>query len=118
MDKVFISQLQVNTIIGVYDFEKESKQDLFFDVEMLTDIRAAALSDNINDAVDYALVSERIIAHTTAKPVDLLETLVEQLAAIILTEFNVQQVMIRVSKPAAVKAAQTVGVEITRFRPA
>ncbi len=114
MDKVFISQLHVDTIIGVYDFEKESKQSLYFDIEMLTDIRKAAASDNIHDAVDYAAVSERVIAHTTAKPVELLETLVEQLAALILAEFAVTQVTIRVSKPAAVAAAQTVGVEITR----
>ncbi|MEJ6475696.1 dihydroneopterin aldolase [Pseudoalteromonas piscicida] len=114
MDKVYISQLHVEAIIGVYDFEKESKQSLYFDVEMLTDITAAARHDDIHLAVDYAKVSERIIAHTQAKPVELLETLVEQLAAIILAEFNVQQVLIKVSKPAAVSQAQTVGVEIVR----
>ena len=69
---------------------------------------------DINLALDYAKVSERVIAHSTAKPVELLETLVEQLADIILTEFNTTQVKIRVSKPAAVAQAQTVGVEITR----
>ncbi|WP_105167097.1 dihydroneopterin aldolase [Pseudoalteromonas sp. T1lg23B] len=116
MDKVYISQLHVETIIGVYDFEKESKQSLYFDIEMLTDISAAAQSDDINFAVDYAKVSERVIAHTTAQPVELLETLLEQLAALILAEFNVQQVTIKVSKPAAVAAAQTVGVEITRVK--
>ncbi|WP_010363556.1 dihydroneopterin aldolase [Pseudoalteromonas citrea] len=114
MDKVYISQLHVETIIGVYDFEKESKQSLYFDIEMLTDISAAAQSDDISLAVDYAKVSERVIAHTTSKPVELLETLVEQLAALILAEFNVAQVSICVSKPAAVPAAKTVGVEITR----
>ncbi|SFC44217.1 dihydroneopterin aldolase [Pseudoalteromonas denitrificans] len=114
MDKVFITQLHVDTIIGVYDFEKETEQSLFFDIEMLTDIRAAANSDDINDTVDYAVVSERIIKHVKAKPVELLETLVEQIAEFILTEFNVTQVKVRVSKPAAVKAAVTVGVEIIR----
>ncbi|WP_462153853.1 dihydroneopterin aldolase [Pseudoalteromonas piscicida] len=114
MDKVYISQLHVEAIIGVYDFEKESKQSLYFDVEMLTDISAAARHDDINLAVDYAKVSERIIVHTQAKPVELLETLVEQLAAMILNEFNVHQVLIKVSKPAAVPQAQTVGVEIVR----
>ncbi|BBN80791.1 7,8-dihydroneopterin aldolase [Pseudoalteromonas sp. A25] len=116
MDKVYISQLHVETIIGVYDFEKESKQSLYFDIDMLTDISAAAQTDDINLAVDYAKVSERVIAHTTAKPVELLETLLEQLAALILGEFNVEQVTIRVSKPAAVREAQTVGVEITRAK--
>ncbi|NOU52391.1 dihydroneopterin aldolase [Pseudoalteromonas sp. JBTF-M23] len=116
MDKVYISQLHVETIIGVYDFEKESKQSLYFDIDMLTDISAAAQTDDINLAVDYAKVSERVIEHTTAKPVELLETLLEQLAAMILGEFNVEQVTIRVSKPAAVQQARTVGVEITRAK--
>ncbi|HCP97126.1 MAG TPA: dihydroneopterin aldolase [Pseudoalteromonas sp.] len=113
MDKVFISQLHVETIIGVYDFEKKSKQR-YFDIEMLSDIKPAAQNDDINLALDYAKVSERVIEHSTAKPVELLETLVEQLAQIILTEFNTPQVTIKVSKPAAVAQAQTVGVEITR----
>ncbi|WP_257325328.1 dihydroneopterin aldolase [Pseudoalteromonas rhizosphaerae] len=116
MDKVFISQLHVDTIIGVYDFEKETKQSLYFDIEMLCDIKPAAKTDDIALALDYAKVSERVIAHTTAKPVELLETLVEQLAAIILTEFATIQVTIRVSKPAAVAQARTVGVEITRLK--
>lgn len=116
MDKVFISQLHVETIIGVYDFEKKSKQSLYFDIEMLSDIKPAAQNDDINLALDYAKVSERVIEHSTAKPVELLETLVEQLAQIILTEFNTPQVTIRVSKPAAVSQAQTVGVEITRIK--
>jgi dihydroneopterin aldolase len=114
MDKVFISQLHVETIIGVYDFEKEKKQSLYFDIEMLSDIKPAAASDDINLALNYAQVSERVIEHATAKPVELLETLVEQLAAIILAEFNANEVKIKVSKPAAVPQAQTVGVEITR----
>ncbi len=116
MDKVFISQLHVDTIIGVYDFEKETKQSLYFDIEMLCDIKPAAKTDDIALALDYAKVSERVIAHTTAQPVELLETLVEQLAAIILTEFATTQVTIRVSKPAAVAQARTVGVEITRLK--
>ncbi|CCQ09481.1 Dihydroneopterin aldolase [Pseudoalteromonas luteoviolacea B = ATCC 29581] len=114
MDKVYISQLHVETIIGVYDFEKESKQSLYFDIEMLTDFTQAALSDNVKYAVDYAKVSERVDAHCQANQVDLLESLVEQLASLILEEFMVSQVTIRVSKPQAVAQAKTVGVEITR----
>lgn len=113
-DKVFISQLQVNTIIGVFDFEKQAKQALFFDVEMLTNFAQAAKSDNVNDVVDYAKVSARIIAHCEATQVELLETLAEQLATIILSEFAVSQVTLRISKPQAVIEAQTVGIEITR----
>ena len=113
-DKVFISQLQVNTIIGVFDSEKQAKQPLFFDVEMLTDFAKAAQSDNVDDVVDYAKVSARIIAHCGSTQVELLETLAEQLTSIILTEFAVSQVTLRISKPQAVLEAQTVGIEITR----
>ncbi|WP_105199455.1 MULTISPECIES: dihydroneopterin aldolase [unclassified Pseudoalteromonas] len=116
MDKVYISQLRVDTIIGVYDFEKESKQSLYFDIEMDCDLRQAAQSDDLSYTIDYALVSQRVTEHCLAKPVELLETLVEQLAALILNEFNTPKVAITVSKPAAVPAAQTVGVKIVRSK--
>ena len=115
-DKVFIKQLQVNTVIGVYDFEKQSKQPLFFDVTMLTDFSKATQSDDVNDVVDYAKVSERIIRHCDSEQVELLETLAEQLTSIILAEFAVSQVTLSISKPQAVLEAQTVGIEITRTR--
>ncbi|MBQ4839148.1 MULTISPECIES: dihydroneopterin aldolase [Pseudoalteromonas] len=114
MDKVYISQLHVETIIGVYDFEKESKQSLYFDIEMSTDITPAAQTDDINLTVDYAKVSERVITLSETTQVELLETLLEKLAAMILTEFAVSDVRIKVSKPAAVAQAKTVGIEIYR----
>ncbi|TQF69676.1 dihydroneopterin aldolase [Pseudoalteromonas luteoviolacea] len=116
MDKVYISQLHVETIIGVYDFEKESKQSLYFDIEMSTDITQAAKTDDINLTVDYANVSERVIALSTSIQVELLETLLERLAEMILNEFAVSDVKIKVSKPAAVAQAQTVGIEIFRTK--
>ncbi|MCF6437982.1 dihydroneopterin aldolase [Pseudoalteromonas luteoviolacea] len=114
MDKVYISQLHVETIIGVYDFEKESKQSLYFDIEMSTDITPAAQTDDINLTVDYAKVSERVIGLSESIQVELLETLLEKLAKMILTEFAVSDVRIKVSKPAAVAQAATVGIEIYR----
>ncbi|WP_462159281.1 dihydroneopterin aldolase [Pseudoalteromonas sp. GB56] len=116
MDTVYISQLRVDTIIGVYDFEKESKQSLYFDIEMDCDLSKAALSDDLAHTIDYAQVSQRVTEHCIAKPVELLETLVEQLAALILEEFNTPRVSITVSKPAAVPAAKTVGVKIVRSK--
>ncbi|KZN52538.1 dihydroneopterin aldolase [Pseudoalteromonas luteoviolacea] len=114
MDKVYISQLHVETIIGVYDFEKESKQSLYFDIEMSTDITPAAQTDDINLTVDYAKVSERVIGLSESIQVELLETLLEKLAKMILAEFSVSDVRIKVSKPAAVAQAATVGIEIYR----
>lgn len=114
MDKVFINQLQVNAIIGVYDHEKEVKQPLFFDLEMWTDFGQAAATDDVKYVVDYAKVSARIIEHTQAQPVELLETLAEQLSTIIFNEFPVYQLRLRINKPHAVLEAQSVGIEIER----
>lgn len=79
MDKVFIKQLRVDTIIGVYDFEKQKKQPLFFDVEMHTDIRPAALHDELSKAIDYAAVSAVITQFCQDTQFELLETLLARL---------------------------------------
>lgn len=116
MDKVFIRQLRVNTIIGVYDFEKQAKQPLLFDLDMTTDFAKAAQTDDVAFVVDYAKVSERIIAHCQQQPVELLETLAEQLANLIFAEFAVSELRLKIDKPQAVLEAQSVGIEITRVR--
>ncbi len=116
MDKVFIRQLRVDTIIGVYDFEKQAKQPLFFDLEMTTDFAKAAQSDDVSYVVDYAKVSDRIIRYCNEHTVELLETLAEQIAHIVLTEYAVTTLRLTISKPHAVLEAQTVGIQITRSR--
>ncbi|MBD1389058.1 dihydroneopterin aldolase [Neiella sp. HB171785] len=113
-DTVFIQSLSVDTVIGVYDWEKTIQQNLLFDIEMTTDIAAAAASDDLADTLDYEAVSNRIIDHVTHARVELLETLIEQVAQIIIGEFGVQQVTLTVHKPGAVKAAQSVGLRIVR----
>ncbi|WP_199609428.1 dihydroneopterin aldolase [Flocculibacter collagenilyticus] len=114
MDKVFITQLKTDTTIGVYDWEKKIKQSLYFDIEMLTDTSVAAKNDDIKAAVNYAEVSEKVTKYVESRAFELIETVCEQLAQLILTSFNVQQVTIKVDKPGAVENAQSVGVEITR----
>lgn len=115
-DMVYISQLKVDTIIGVYEFEKTQTQPLYFDITMHCDIALAAEQDDLSHTIDYAEVSRRVAEHCSIQPVELLETLVEQLAQMILREFATNQVTIRVSKPQAVPQAQTVGIEITRSK--
>lgn len=114
MDTVFIQGLSVDTVIGVYDWEKTIQQTLLFDLDMTTDIAAAAASDDLADTLDYEAVSNRVIEHVQTARVELLETLIEQVAAIILAEFNVSQVAITLHKPGAVKAAKSVGLRIVR----
>jgi dihydroneopterin aldolase len=117
MDIVFIKQLAVDTVIGVYEWEKTIQQRLFFDVELSTDIRAAASADDIRQTLDYAVVCERVIALVQSGPVELIETLAERIAKMLLDDFATTQVMVQVDKPAAVPAASTVGVRIVRSRP-
>lgn len=114
MDTVFITGLKVETVIGVYDWEKEIKQTLVYDIEMDTCVAKAAATDDLAYTLDYEAISNRVIAHTRASRVELLETLIEQIAQIIVNEFQVAKVTITLHKPGAVKAAHSVGIRISR----
>lgn len=116
MDIVFIKQLAIDTVIGVYDWEKTIQQRLSFDLELVTDIRDAAQHDDLRQTLDYAVVCERVTALVQAEPVELIETLAERVAAMLLQEFATSRVQVQVDKPGAVAAAQTVGVRIVRSR--
>ena len=115
MDKVFISQLQIDTVIGVYDWEKTTKQQLFLDIEMDWDSAKAAQDDDYQYALCYESVSNRLVELVSTQPIELIETVAEKVAQCIINEFNVQKVKVRVNKPGAVKQAANVGVEIIRI---
>lgn len=114
MDIVFIEQLSVITIIGVYDWEQTISQKLVFDVEMAWDNRKAAASDDVNDCLSYADVSEAIIAHVAGGRFALVERVAEEVATLLLTRFSSPWVRIKLSKPGAVAQALQVGVIIER----
>lgn len=114
MDVVYIRELQVETVIGIFDWEREIKQVVNMDIEMGCDIRPAARSDAIEDALDYKAVAKRVIGFVEKSEFQLVETLAERLAEIILNEFNVEWVRLRVGKPGAVRGSTDVGVEIRR----
>lgn len=116
MDIVFVKQLAVDTVIGVYAWEKTIQQRLYFDLELSTDIRGAADADDLRQTLDYAVVCERVTALVTAQPVELIETLAERVATMLLNEFATSQVLVQVEKPGAVPAAASVGVRIRRSR--
>ncbi|MBM7073359.1 dihydroneopterin aldolase [Shewanella sp. 202IG2-18] len=116
MDKVFINQLQVDTVIGIYDWEKEIQQSLFLDLEMDWDISRAAKSDDYQYALCYETVSNRLIELVSEKPIELIETVAELVACCLLDEFHVSKVMVTVNKPGAVKQAANVGVKIIRTK--
>lgn len=114
MDKVFIDHLEVYCTIGVYHWEKEITQKLILDLEMDYDTKPAGQQDNMDLALDYAAVSQRVTQLINAKPIGLVEAVAEQVAQLLLQEFSVHRVKVRVTKPGAVANARGVGVEIVR----
>ncbi|WBM70100.1 bifunctional dihydroneopterin aldolase/7,8-dihydroneopterin epimerase [Buttiauxella sp. WJP83] len=114
MDIVFIEQLTVITTIGVYDWEQTISQKLVFDIEMAWDNRQAASSDDVNDCLSYADVSEAVINHVSGGRFALVERVAEEVAQLLLARFNSPWVRLKVSKPGAVAQATNVGVIIER----
>lgn len=114
MDSIFIRQLQIETVIGIYDRERTVRQPLWFDLEMATDIRRAASSEDIRFALDYHAIAVRLNEFVSGRAFALIETVAEQCAALVMQEFNVPWLRMTVTKPTAVPAAQAVGVTIER----
>lgn len=116
MDKVFIEALEIEALIGIYDWERRIRQPLLFDLEMSFDNRKPASTDDIVDTLDYKAVSKRLIEYVSASSFGLVETLAERCAEIVLAEFAVSHVRLKLSKPGAVRGARAVGVIIERSR--
>jgi|TARA_B100000959_G_C14956771_1_gene614081 dihydroneopterin aldolase len=116
MDKIKLSELKVKTIIGIWEWEKRNPQIISIDLEMSTDIKAAAMTDSIDDALDYKAISKRIKQYSEENHFQLIETLAENLAQIILEEFKVEWVKLSVSKPYAIRGSKNVGVTIERIK--
>lgn len=114
MDHVFIEGLEIEALIGIYDWERRIRQPLVFDIEMAFDNRVPAASDAIGDTLNYKAVSKRVVEYVSASDFGLVETLAERVAAIVLDEFGVQRVRLKLSKPGAVRGARAVGVMIER----
>ena len=114
MDKIFLSQLSIECIVGIWDWERRVKQTVVIDVEMAADIRKAAASDSIDDTIDYKRVSKRLIAFVGESQYQLVETLTDQIARVIVTEFGVSWVKVRLNKRGAIRGARDVGIEIER----
>lgn len=114
MDIIYLSDLRIDTVIGIFDWERRIKQTISLDIEMATDIRKAASSDTIEDTLDYKSVAKRIIGFVEKSEFQLVETLAERICDIILSEFNVPWVKLRLNKQGAVRGARDVGVLIER----
>ena len=115
MDIVFIDGLEVDTVIGVYDWERGIRQCLRLDLQLGWDIAPAAAGDDLAAALDYAAVSARVQAFAADSSFQLVETFAERLAAQLMAEFGIRWLRLRLTKPGAVPAARGgVGVEIER----
>lgn len=115
MDQVFISGLEIEAVIGVYDWERTIHQRLVLDLEMAWDIRAAAAQDDLSLTLDYAAISQRVLDYVSTTQFELIETLAERIAELILNEFSVPWLRLQLNKPGAVPAAKGgVGVAIER----
>jgi dihydroneopterin aldolase len=118
MDTVFIEDLRIETIIGIYDWERTTRQIVALDVEMAFDNRAPAASDRIDDTLNYKAVAKRLVAFVEASQFELVETLAERCAEIIRGEFGVRWLRLKLSKPGAVTGSRAVGVVIERGKTA
>ena len=114
MDIVYIRDLRIETIIGIYQWEREVKQTVSFDLEMAHDIRKAAATDYIAFALNYKSIAKRLIKFIEESEFLLVERMAEEVAGIVMNEFNVPWLRLRVSKPGALRGSQDVGIVIER----
>jgi dihydroneopterin aldolase len=114
MDTIFLSELKVDTVIGIWDWERKIRQTVIIDLEMAADIRKAAATDQVEDTLNYKLVAKRIQKFVADSEYQLVETLAENIARIVNDEFEVPWVRVRVNKPGAIRGARDVGILIER----
>ena len=116
MDQIFIRNLRARGILGVYDWEREQPRDILLTLTLFTDTTKAAQSDDLSDCVDYDALARRVTALVENARRQTVEALAADVAALCLKTPLVQGVRVRVEKPGAVANAQSVGVEIERWR--
>lgn len=114
MDRIFLSELKIDTIIGIWEWERRIRQTVVIDLEMSADIAKAAATDEVADTLNYKLVAKCIQDFVADSSFQLVETLAERIAAIIREEFDVVWVKVRVNKPGAIRGSKAVGVLIER----
>ena len=117
MDTIFISGLKADTIIGIYEWEKNTRQTILLDIEMATDISKAAASDDIEDTLNYKSISKRLVDFIENSKFELVEKLAEEISSLLINEFGVEELRLTLHKPGALSDADDVGIKITRQKP-
>lgn len=113
-DTIFLRDLEIDATIGVYEWEKRIRQKVCVNLEMAADITPAATSHSIDDTLDYKAVAKRIVQFVESSHYELIESLIEKVAAMLIEEFNIPWLRITISKPRAVRGARDVGITIER----
>lgn len=114
MDIVFLNDLRVDVVIGISDTERRMPQKLIFDMELGTDLRRAGESDELSSTIDYRAVAERVAEHAGTSRYELLESLAESTASIVMKEFGAAWCRIRIAKRGVVPGVRDVGIVIER----
>ena len=115
-DSIFLRELKVETVIGIWDWERRIRQTVSIDLEMSADIRRAAKTDSIEDTLNYKAVAKRVQQFVADSEFQLVETMAENISELVLAEFDVPWIQVRVSKPGAIRGAKDVGVRIHRSK--
>lgn len=113
-DVIFLRDLNIQTVVGIWAWERKIRQTVSIDIEMGTDVRRAAAADHIDAALNYKAVAKRVQEFVGESSFQLVETLAEKIAALVLEEFDVPWIEVRVNKPGAIRGARDVGVCIRR----
>ena len=114
MDIIYIRGLRVDAVIGIYNWERHTRQTLIIDLELAMDNRRAAASDDIADALNYKSIKKRLLQFVNDSSFHLVETLAESMAELIMKEFSVPWLRLRLNKQGALRHVQDVGVIIER----
>jgi dihydroneopterin aldolase len=115
-DTIFLRELKVETVVGIWDWERKIRQTVSIDLEMGADVAHAAKTDSIEDTLNYKAVAKQVQQFVADSEFQLVETLAEKIAAMVLAEFAIPWIQVRVSKPGAIRGAKDVGVLIRRTR--
>ena len=114
MDIIYLNDLRIDTVIGIYDWERQTKQTVILDIQMGTDIRRAAESDSIEDTINYKAVAKRLFSFVGDSEYELVETLAEKITEILINEFNIPWVRLQLNKQGALRGVRDVGIIIER----
>jgi len=114
VDKIFLSEIKIETTVGIWEWEKRIKQTVIIDIEMSADIKKAAATDDINDTLNYKAVAKSVRKLVEESQFQLVETMAEKISELILTEHDVDWIKVKVNKPGAIRGSKGVGIIIER----